>query len=134
MGRTLDFIAPLAQDFRVIVSALGAGVLRVTCSGRIDHPDASAIVQSELLRFHEELIRDGVERVEVDLQDVESMNSSGLKGFIAWFLAAESGSDGAHYEIHLIYDPEKTWQLVSLTVMEKVAPRSVRVRTMAGAA
>lgn len=134
MSRTLDFLGPLARDFQVIVSDLEAGRLRVTCSGLIDHADAASIVQTELLRFHEALIRDGVECVEVDLRDVESMNSSGLKGFIAWFLAAESGSDRAHYEIHLIYDPGKAWQSVSLTVMEKVAPRSVKVRTMAGAA
>ncbi|MBX5484468.1 MAG: hypothetical protein IRZ16_21820, partial [Myxococcaceae bacterium] len=60
----------------------------VTLSGTLDVPDAAARVQPELLRLHEALLGAKVPKVTLSVQNIEYMNSSGLKAFMAWFLAA----------------------------------------------
>jgi hypothetical protein len=134
MSSQLSFQGTTGRDFKATVTPGGEGVWRIDCHGTIDQTDASTSVQPVLMQLHEELVQSGINRVEVDLAAVEYMNSSGLKGFIAWFLAAEYSNGGPRYAIELVYDPKKTWQAVSLTVMEKVAPRAVKVRAMREAA
>lgn len=129
MSRPLPFAAPIANDFLVTVSEEGT-LWRVECRGTVDHVEASSLIQPVLMKLHEEVVAGSVARVQLDVQHVDYMNSSGLKGFITWFLAAEYGNNGQPYQIEFLYDRRKTWQAVSSAVMEKVAPRSLKARAV----
>jgi hypothetical protein len=99
---------------------------RVRCWGVLEVPNATVEVQSRLLALHEAALAARIPLVELDVSDVEYMNSSGLKSFMAWFLAAANTRGGA-YAIRVGYDPARRWQQISLRPMERLAPDTVRL-------
>ena len=101
------------------------------CSGILDAPNAAALLQPELLRLHSAVVESKVLVVELHLQAVEYINSSGLKSFMAWFLAAANAGD-FRYTIEVVYDPTRSWQQLSLRPMERLAPRTVKLLPRGG--
>lgn len=98
----------------------------VKCSGTLDVSDAAARVQPEMLKLHDAALAEGVPLVRLEVHEVEYMNSSGLKAFMAWFLAA-SNAKGTRYAIEVVYDPNKSWQQLSFRPMERLAPNTVKL-------
>lgn len=117
--------AKLTPDFRMNIAREMAN-WTIQFQGTLDVNDASGKVQPELLKLHDTLVSERVRNVRIEIQDVDYMNSSGLKGFMAWFLRAEQLGD-SHYRIEVIYDADRSWQAVSLTPMERIAPRTVKM-------
>ena len=105
----------------------------VKCFGTLDVSDAAARVQPEMLKLHDAATAAKIPVVRLEVQDVEYMNSSGLKAFMAWFLAA-SNSKGNRYAIEVVYDPNKSWQQLSFRPMERLAPNTVKLLAASGAA
>lgn len=123
---TFNLPEAVAEDFQVqVVPSPESWVVR--CVGTLDFTDSSAVMQPELMRLHREVLAAKVPRVELNLAGVEYMNSSGLKGFMAWFLAVDALEPGP-YRIDIVYDAKKTWQAVSLAAMERVAPRALQMK------
>lgn len=120
---TPDFAARLEQ---------AADHWNLTLTGTLDVADAAARVQPELLRLHDAALAAKVPRVTLAVQHVEYMNSSGLKAFMAWFLAA-SNTRTNRYTIEVAYDPNKSWQQLSFRPMERLAPNTVKLIPAAGA-
>lgn len=119
-----DFPTDLPIDFRVSL-AERADRWEVTCSGTLDLLE-STVVQPHLIRLHEAVLEAKVPVVGLHFEDVDYMNSSGLKSFMVWFLAAFHAK--AHrYRIEVTYDPERSWQSVSLNPMERLAPATVKL-------
>lgn len=103
----------------------------VQCKGVLDVPNAAQRVQPELLKLHAAAIAAKVGLVRLDLKQVEYMNSSGLKSFMAWFLTAANAKD-CTYTIEVGYDPERSWQQMSLRPMERLAPKTVKLVALEG--
>lgn len=123
---TFQFPANLASGFKITVKE-APDRWTVVCSGILDVPDACTAIQPQLLALHQALIDHKVPTVELEVQGVDYMNSSGLKSFMAWFLAANQAKDHP-YAIEVAYDPERSWQPISLRPMERLAPRVVHLR------
>lgn len=98
----------------------------VVCTGILDAREAANIVQPELMRLHEALMAENVPLVRLDISAVEYINSSGLKAFMVWFLAA-ANSKPATYRIEVLFDSEVSWQQLSLQPMERLAPKTVQL-------
>ena len=126
-----QFPASLTPDFRITLND-GQGRWTVKCSGILDAPNAASLVQPELLRLHAAVVAAKIPVVELQLEEVEYINSSGLKSFMAWFLAAANAGD-FRYTIEVVYDPARSWQQLSLRPMERLAPRTVKLLPRAGA-
>lgn len=120
------FPETLTPGFRFKVQPEGESC-RIECSGTLDVRDASTEVQSELLRLHDALVASRVHSVRLDMHGVDYMNSSGIQGFMAWFLKAGNAIDH-RYTIEVIYDPDRRWQVVSFPIMERLTPGVLRVR------
>lgn len=103
----------------------------VRCAGILDTHNASAVVQPELIKLHEAVRGAGVRHVELEVHDVEYMNSSGLKSFMVWFLAAANAREG-RYQIDVVFDPGRSWQQLSFHPMERLAPNTVKLVPRAG--
>lgn len=101
----------------------------LVCSGTLDANDSTAHLQPQLLAMHEALLASGVKRVVLDVTGVSYMNSSGVKCFMTWFIKAERAKVVA-YEIHIVFDPQKTWQYVSFTTMGRIAPKVLRTQSI----
>lgn len=125
-----QFAPHLGGQFQLSLDVQGE-VWAVRCSGILDAANAASIVQPELLRFHQAVIDRGIRRVELAVQDVEYMNSSGLKSFMAWFLTAANAGERA-YTIDVSFHPGRSWQHLSLRPMERLAPKTVRLRPFGG--
>lgn len=120
-----QFPASLTPDFQIALDG-GDGRWTVRCAGILDAPNAASLVQPELLRLHAAVVAAKIPVVELQLHEVEYINSSGLKSFMAWFLAAANSGD-FRYTIEVVYDPSRSWQQLSLRPMERLAPRTVKL-------
>lgn len=113
----------VSREFHLSLAERDAAwVLR--CAGILDSADAAAKLQPELLKLHQAVLAAGVQRVEVEVQEIEYMNSSALKSFMVWFLAAANDAPG-RYVIELRFDPARSWQHMSFRPMERLAPNTV---------
>jgi hypothetical protein len=121
-----EFPDPLTPNFTVsLTQADGKWVLH--CEGFLEVAEAAQILQPRLLELHRAVLEAKIPLVRVDIQAVEYMNSSGLKSFMAWFLAAANASSDVKYIIEVGYDPRRKWQQTSLRPMERLAPETVRL-------
>ena len=85
---------------------------RIIATGLLEAMDSAAKVQPELLRLHAAAVEAKIPVVRLDVADVEYMNSSALKAFMAWFLTASN--EKAHkYRIEVTIDPARSWQKLS---------------------
>lgn len=121
-----EFPSGLAADFHLSL-AEAPGRWDVTCTGTLDVAEAAAVIQPQLLKLHAAAIDAKLPVVALHLEDVEYMNSSGLKSFMVWFLTA-SNARRDRYTIEVSYDPDRSWQLLSLRPMERLAPDTVKLR------
>ena len=123
----MDFQFPmsLTPDFSVALERSDRA-WTVRCQGTLDTRDAAAVVQPHLLELHEEVVRAKVPLVELEVERVEYMNSSGLKSFMAWFLTAAHAPEG-RYRIDVRIDASREWQRLSFRPMERLAPTTVRL-------
>lgn len=122
---SFDFPQEITPEFKMTLER-GQEHWSVTCLGILDAREAAGLVQPELMKLHEAALAAGVERIRLGVADVEYMNSSGLKAFMAWFLAAANARQG-RYQIEVEYDAGVSWQHLSLQPMERLAPNTVRL-------
>ena len=123
---SFQFPPNLASGFKINLKEAGETWI-VECSGVLDTPDACAAVQPQLLALHHAAVVARIPTVRLEVQGVEYMNSSGLKSFMVWFLAANQSKDH-RYGIEVSYDPDRTWQPISLRPMERLAPNVVHLK------
>lgn len=120
----------LTADFRLGLRT-ASDAWSVTAQGTLDAADSAARVQPELLRLHAALVEAKIPLVSLDVADVDYMNSSALKAFMAWFLAA-SNEKAHRYRIEVSIDPSRSWQKLSFQPMERLAPETVKLLPRAG--
>jgi hypothetical protein len=113
----LDFSARAGGD---------APVLHVTLVGNAD-----LNVKSEFDRFmlavHEEAMRLGAREVEVDLKQLEFMNSSCLKSFVWWISRVQELATAHQYRITFLSSPAMYWQRRSLGALAGLATELVSI-------
>lgn len=90
------------------------------------HGTADTMVTRDLHVFltdvHKEALARHASVVFVDLRDLEFMNSSCLKCFVAWLARIQDLDAAAHYRIRFLSDPTKHWQRRSLVALSSFAP------------
>lgn len=115
-----EFTQRLPDGFHISVRDAG-DAYAVDCWGVLDTPDACANLQPQLLLLHKAIVDQKIRKVRLNLQGVDYMNSGGLKSFMAWFITANQTQEH-RYEIEVSYDPERSWQPISLRPMKRLAP------------
>jgi len=63
----------------------------------------------------------------VDMRDLEFMNSSCFKTFVAWIESVSGAPEGSRYKIRFLSTPKQAWQKRSLTALTYFAPDLVSV-------
>lgn len=121
----ITFPAGLIPDFEVEVIQQGQGEVTIRFSGDLHADHVAERLQPPLLKMHEAILAQKVQRVRLDLRKVDYMNSSGIKALAAWLLAAERAREGG-YRIDMVFNPDSTWQHESLGALEAIAPRVAR--------
>ena len=116
--------APLSAEGLNVMPRLEDGILRIAMSGAVEMRDPGVVLNPYWNALDDEVRRRGIKRVEVDMRDLNFMNSSGILTLVRWITRAKGhGSSG--YQIFLQYDRNVTWQRTSIPTLAKLAPQVV---------
>jgi hypothetical protein len=105
-----------------------AGVVRVRFSGTADL-EAKDDLEVFVKKLHREAVRLSATKVIVDFRELEFMNSSCFKIFVAWLAQVRDLEARQQYRIHLLSNPNLLWQRRSLAALSCFAVDLVAIET-----
>jgi hypothetical protein len=114
---------PLTVESLTIVPRLDGDTLHVVMSGAVEMRDPGDALNPYWTLIDEEARRRSVKVVEVDVQSLNFMNSSGILTLVRWITRCKS-TPGC-YKLVLRYDRNVTWQRASIPTLAKLAPNVV---------
>jgi hypothetical protein len=118
-------LVPLNIDSLTVTPTLENGLVRVIMSGAVEMRDPGGVLNPYWSRIDEEARARGMKRVEVDLRDLNFMNSSGILTLVRWITKAKTHPAAESYQLVLMYDHNVTWQRTSIPTLAKLAPNVV---------
>ena len=104
------------------------GALHVKISGTADL-EANADLDVFVKGLHAEAGRLAATKVTVDFRQLEFMNSSCFKIFVAWLAQVRDLDPAQQYRIHLLSNPNQLWQRRSLAALSCFAVDLVAIET-----
>lgn len=116
----------LAIEGLTIVPRLDNDVLHISVLGAVEMRDPGEVLNPYWNRIDDEIIKRSLKRVEVDLRDLNFMNSSGILTLVRWISRVRNHSSVDSYQMVLRYDRNVTWQRSSVPTLAKLAPRVVQ--------
>lgn len=131
MSSNAPFGPPLTAEGVTIMPRLEKGVLHVAMSGAVEMRDPGVVLNPYWNGIDEEVLRRGIQRVEVDMRDLNFMNSSGILTLVRWVTRVK-GHAGRAYRIDLQFDRNVTWQRTSVPTLAKLAPEIVTATDVNG--
>jgi hypothetical protein len=114
---------PLSVDTLSIVPRLDGDTVRVAMAGAVEMRDPGDVLNPYWTLIDEEARRRDLKIVELDVRDLNFMNSSGILTLVRWITRCKSHGDG--YRLVLLYDRNVTWQRASIPTLAKLAPNMV---------
>jgi len=94
-------------------------------SGDIDMRDTSVEFLPYLLKVHDELIKNRIKKLNLNLLKLTFMNSNGIKSLINWIMKLGELSEQDRYKIHILASNDIAWQESTLPVLCKLFPDSI---------
>ena len=117
--------APLNAEGVSVVPTLQSNSLQLSIAGAIEMRDPGDVLNPYWNMIDEEVRRRKLKRVEVDMRDLNFMNSSGILTLVRWITKAKSHPATDSYQMVLKYDRNVTWQRTSIPTLAKLAPNIV---------
>jgi hypothetical protein len=122
---SMSELKPLNADTLSVTPRFGDQVLHVNMSGAVEMRDPGGVLNPFWTRVDDEIRARGLKRVEVDLRDLNFMNSSGILTLVRWITKAKAHDPKDAYQLVLLYDRNVTWQRTSIPTLAKLAPNVV---------
>jgi hypothetical protein len=124
--------APLNAEGVMVIPEVRGGALHLRVAGAVEMRDPGDVLNPYWNMIDEEARRRRMKRVEVDLRDLNFMNSSGILTLVRWItrVKAHGAQDG--YQLVLRYDRNVTWQRTSIPTLAKLAPNIVTAAEIDG--
>ena len=116
--------SPLTAEGVTVVPRIENGVLRIAMSGAVEMRDPGVALNPYWNGIDDEVRRVGMKRVQLDMRDLNFMNSSGLLTLVRWVTRVK-GHGNKPYQIELLFDRNVTWQRTSIPTIAKLAPEIV---------
>jgi len=79
--------------------------------------------------LHDEACRVNATKIQVDLRELEFMNSSSFKVFVTWLARVREMPAEQQYRIHFLSNPSMHWQRRSLAALSCFAVNLVTIET-----
>jgi hypothetical protein len=115
--------AALTVDTLSIVPRLDGETLRIAMTGAVEMRDPGDVLNPYWKFIDDEARRLKIKLIELDLRDLNFMNSSGILTLVRWITRCKSQPDG--YRLVLRFDRNVTWQRTSVPTLAKLAPEVV---------
>lgn len=116
---------PLSAEGLSITPQASGDVLHVKMTGAVEMRDPGELLNPYWTGIDDAVRAKGLKRVEVDLRDVNFMNSSGILTLVRWITKAKTHAPDKAYTLVLQYDRNVTWQRTSIPTLAKLAPQIV---------
>ncbi len=91
--------------------------------------ESKTLLDQHIDALHDEACRLGVTKVNVDLRELEFMNSSSFKVFVGWLAKVQDLEPDKQYKINFVSNPAIHWQRRSLQALSCFAVTLVTVET-----
>lgn len=91
--------------------------------------DVRVLLEAFIKQLHAEVVRIGIKRVDLDLRELEFMNSSCLKILVSWLAVLRDLAPGEQYKLRIRSNPNLLWQRRSLTALQCFAVELVSIET-----
>ena len=117
--------APLSAEGLTITPQTAGDVLHVKMIGAVEMRDPGELLNPYWNGLDDAARAGKLKRVEVDLRDVNFMNSSGILTLVRWITRAKTHPPDSAYTLVLQYDRNVTWQRTSIPTLAKLAPKIV---------
>jgi hypothetical protein len=117
-----ETLTPLSLEGLTIVPAVFETKMRLTMSGAVEMRDPGEMLNPFWTRIDLEARNRGLQSVEVDLRDLNFMNSSGILTLVRWITKLKVSNA---YRLVFQYDRNVTWQRSSIPTLAKLAPNVV---------
>lgn len=116
-----------ATNFQATLTAAGGADLLLTLKGNAEH-DAREQLPGVLAKLDETAMSKQSKQVEVDFRQVEFMNSSCFKEFVAWLSRIKTRNDAGQYHVLLHSSAQIRWQRASMHALSCFASDVVEVK------
>jgi hypothetical protein len=120
-----DYLNMLKAESLTVTPVMVEGVLRVVMTGAVEMRDPGGVLNPYWSRIDEAARAQQMKRVEVDLRDLNFMNSSGILTLVRWITKAKAHAPFDAYKLVLRYDRNVTWQRSCVPTLAKLAPNVV---------
>jgi len=127
MSAPPEGFVPLEAQGLNIVPRLGHDSLHIVVSGTVEMRDPGELLNPYWDRINGEVIKRHLKRVEVDLRELDFMNSSGILTLVRWIARVRTQPAESAYQILIRHDRNVTWQRTNVPVLAKLAPSVVLV-------
>lgn len=117
-----ETLTPLSLEGLTIVPAVHETKMRLTMSGAVEMRDPGEMLNPFWTRIDLEARNRHLQSVEVDLRDLNFMNSSGILTLVRWITKLKVSNA---YRLVFQYDRNVTWQRSSIPTLAKLAPNVV---------
>lgn len=116
-------INPLKTEGLYIIPEAGDdNVMRVVVSGVVEMREPGDVLNPYWSSIDEQARDRSMKRVELDVRDLNFMNSSGILTLVRWITKLKTAPA---YQLVLEYDRNVTWQRTSIPTLAKLAPAAV---------
>jgi hypothetical protein len=116
-------VNPLKTEGLYIIPQAGEdNVMRVVMSGAVEMRDPGDVLNPYWTSIDEQARDRSLKRVELDVRDLNFMNSSGILTLVRWITKLKNAPA---YQLVLEYDRNVTWQRTSIPTLAKLAPAAV---------
>lgn len=106
------------------VGDLPEGVL-VTITGDIDMQDPAKLLDPFFQELHRQAVQKGTKRVDLDVRQLNFLNSSGIRALAKWIMALLPLKVEQRYQIRMLHNKGLAWQAASLPTLTFLVPGAV---------
>lgn len=96
--------------------------------GKIDTQNPDKSLDPYFAQIHKKAVEEKIEQAECNLEQLEFLNSNGIKSIVNWILKIKASSKDEQYKVILVTNQEHTWQRSSINVLSLMAPDVVIVK------
>jgi len=120
-------IDPVVQD-KIKIEVLDSGEdVVLTFSGDIDMEDPSVILDPLFEKVHQGVMSNKIPRAVLDFNQLNFLNSSGIKAVAKWIMKLAMLPPDQKYSILIRHNKQITWQVTSLPTLTFLVPGAVKV-------
>lgn len=104
--------------------------LSLILTGAVDMRNPTSDILPYLIKVHDEVVKNKIKRINVDIKDLIYMNSSGIKILINWIMKINDEPRENYYCINFISNSDIAWQESTLPVLHKLFPDNILINSI----